>query len=68
MQEEPIITVKAARRILGTTAKGLSDDAIMHLLRQTESIADTVIAHFSDSKIKSGVEKKQKSANTKGQK
>lgn len=49
------VSVKQARRILGTTAKGMSDEAVKRLISQTELLAEIVIAHADGSKIKGGL-------------
>jgi hypothetical protein len=45
------ISVQEARAILGTTSKGLSDDAILRLIAQVEVLTDIVVAHVGGSKI-----------------
>ena len=52
----PLMTIAEAKTILGTTAKGLSDDFILRLLTQVDILTDTVVAHVKDSIIKSPVE------------
>jgi hypothetical protein len=54
-EPEQTISVKQARRILGTTAKGLSDEAIERLIARTEILTDIVVNHLDDSKIQSRV-------------
>ncbi len=50
------ISTEEARKILGTTAKGLSDEAIERLIAQVDVLSDIVVAHVSDSKIKSYID------------
>ncbi len=50
------ITLTEAKKILGTTAKGLSDDAIKRLVTQVDLLTDVVIAHASDSKIQTDID------------
>jgi hypothetical protein len=46
----PTMNIEEARRILGTTAKELSDSAIMHIVTQVGILTDVVVAHVNDSK------------------
>lgn len=52
----PLITVTEAKKVLGTTAKGLSDDAIMRLVTQVDVLTDIVVAHANDSKIQASID------------
>jgi len=53
---ELALSVQEARNILGTTAKGLSDEAIERLVTQVDALTGIVVAHVSDSKIKSSID------------
>ena len=50
------IIVSEARKILGTTAKGLSDETIRKIVNQVEVLTDIVIAHISDSNLHSSID------------
>ena len=50
------ITVTEAKKVLGTTAKGLSDDAIQRLITQVDVLTDIVVSHVNDSKIQSSID------------
>ena len=50
------ISVTEARKILGTTATGLSDETIEHLVAQVDVLTDIIVAHVSDSKIESSID------------
>jgi hypothetical protein len=50
------VSVKEARKILGTTAKGLSDEAIERLVSQVDVLTGIVVAHFNDSKNQSSID------------
>lgn len=52
----PPISIQEARAILGTTAKGLNDEAIQKLIAQVEVLTDIVVAHVSDSKIQRSID------------
>jgi hypothetical protein len=45
-----IITVSKARKILGTSYEGLSNESIKWLLLKIEALTDVVIAYMKDSK------------------
>lgn len=62
----PVVSVKEARKILGTTAKGLSDDAIMRLVTQVDVLTDIVVAHVNDSKIQTSIDISQGKLHTDG--
>lgn len=49
-------TLAEAKKVLGTTAKGLSDEAIMRLVTQVDVLTDIVAAHFNDSNIHSCID------------
>lgn len=61
---KPSLSVKEAKKILGTTATGLSDSAIMQLVEQVDALTDVVVAHVQDSKINSGLEKSNEYSHT----
>ena len=63
---QPSITLTEAKKVLGTTAKGLSDDAIMNLVAQADVLTDIIIAHISDSKIQSSIDILSSSLDTDG--
>ena len=50
------ITLTEAKKVLGTTVKGLSDSAILRLVAQMDVLTDIVVAHIGDSIIKSSIE------------
>ncbi len=50
------ITIYEARKILGTTAKGLDDSAIENLLKQFNILSDIVVAHTNDSRFQSSID------------
>jgi hypothetical protein len=50
-QNLPPITIEQARKILGTTAKELSDETIAKIVLQVDTLTDIVVAHVNDSKI-----------------
>lgn len=52
----PTITIEEARKILGITAKGLSDDAIERLIAQVDILTGIVVSHFDDSKYQSSID------------
>jgi hypothetical protein len=54
-EQKQTLSVKQARRILGTTSKGLSDEAIKRLISKVEILTDIVVNHVDDSKIQSRV-------------
>lgn len=58
------ISINEARKILGTTAKGLSDEAIRKIINQVEILTDIVIAHISDSNLHSSIDISNKSLDT----
>ena len=47
-----LITISEAREILGTTAKGLDDDAIKKLITNVDVLTDLIIDLSVDSRIK----------------
>lgn len=49
------MTLSEARRVLGTTAKDMSDDAIRLLIKQVDILTDIVVAHTNGSTIKSHI-------------
>ena len=51
-----LITVTEAKKVLGTTAKGLSDEAIKRLVAQVDVLTDIVVAHANDSKIQTSID------------
>lgn len=51
-----LMTLSEARRVLGTTAKGMTDDAIMLLIKQADILTDIVVAHTNGSIIKSSID------------
>jgi hypothetical protein len=53
---KPQITVTEARNVLGTAAKGLTDNAISQLVAQVDILTDIVIAHINDSTIQSSID------------
>ena len=50
------ISVNEARKILGTTAKGLSDEALERLVAQVDVLTGIVVTHFDDSEIQSSID------------
>jgi len=52
----PAISIEEARRILGITSKGLSDEAVERLVAQVAVLTDIVLAHIGDSKIKGPID------------
>jgi len=50
------LAVTEARRVLGTTATDMSDDAIMTIIAQVDALTDIVIAHIHDSKLQSSID------------
>jgi len=61
---ESVSTIAEARKILGTTAKGLSDDALKRLIVQIEILTDIVVARARDSIIKSCIDNTVDEAHT----
>ncbi len=59
------ISVKEARRILGITGKGLSDDAIRQLIAHIDVLTDVVITQYNDSKNQSSIDILNDEAHTK---
>lgn len=55
-RKKSLLTVKKARKILGTSAKGLSDDAIRKLVYQVDILTDVVIDQYKDSKVDSSID------------
>lgn len=55
LHKEPVLTVKRARVILGTSAQALSDDALVRIISKTEQLTDTVIKIIIGSKIQSSI-------------
>ncbi len=53
---QPHITLTEAKKVLGTTAKGLSDETIMRLVAQVDVLTDIVVAHINDSKYQSSID------------
>ena len=53
---QPSINLTEAKKVLGTTATGLTDEAIMNLVAQVEALTDIVIAHVSDSKVQTSID------------
>lgn len=51
-----LITLSEARRVLGTTAKDMSDDAIKLIIKQVDILTDIVVAHANGSTIKSYID------------
>lgn len=49
-------TLKEARRILGTTANGMTDESITKLVAQIDVLTDIVVAQAIGSNIKSSVD------------
>jgi len=62
----PTISIQEARAILGTTAKGLSDEAIKRLVAQVEILTDIVVAHASGSKIHRSIDIPKRRRHTDG--
>lgn len=62
--QQPQITLTEAKKVLGTTAMGMSDDAIMRLVAQVEVLTDIVIVHVQDSKIQSAIDISNSSPHT----
>lgn len=56
MHQTSTISVKEARKILGTTANGLSDEAIQRLIEQVDVLTDVVVAHYDGSKTQSSID------------
>jgi hypothetical protein len=50
------LTLTEAKKVLGTTAKGLSDEAIMRIVAQVDVLTDIVVAHANDSKIQTSID------------
>lgn len=50
-----VITLSDVRKVLGTTAKDMSDDAIRLLIKQVDILTDIVVAHTNGSTIKSHI-------------
>lgn len=53
---QPSISVKRARRILGTSAKRKNNKQVKELIKQIEVLSDIVLAQVADSKIKGGID------------
>jgi hypothetical protein len=60
------IALTEAKKVLGTTAKGLSDEAIMRLVTQVDVLTDIVVAHVHDSKNQSSIDISSGSLDTDG--
>lgn len=58
------LTLTEAKKVLGTTTKGLSDDAIRRLVAQVDILTDVVIAQYKDSKVDSSIDILNKSLDT----
>ncbi len=52
----PLITLTEAKKVLGTTAKGLSDEAIKRLVAQVDVLTDIVVAHANGSKFQTSID------------
>lgn len=50
---DSVLTLSEARRVLGTTAQDMSDEAIKLLIKQVDILTDIVATHASGSIIKS---------------
>lgn len=50
------LAVSEARKLLGTTATEMSDDAIMKIVAQVDALTDIVITYIHDSKIQSSID------------
>jgi hypothetical protein len=50
------MTLTEAKKLLGTTAKELSDDALRRLIANVEILTDIVVVHARDSIIKSHID------------
>lgn len=61
-----VVTLSEARRVLGTTAKDMSDDAIRILIKQVDILTDIVAAHTNGSTIKSYIDNLDNEAHTDG--
>ena len=60
-----LITVKEARRILGTSYIELSDSIILKILKDMGALTDIVITHVNDSKIQSSIDNSNHKLHTK---
>jgi hypothetical protein len=52
----PSMTLAEAKKVLGTTSIGMSDDAIMRLIAQVDVLTDIVVAHSYGSIIQSHID------------
>jgi hypothetical protein len=59
-----LITPSEARKVLGITAKDMSDDAIRLLIKQVDILTDIVVAHANGSTIKSYIDNLDDEAHT----
>jgi hypothetical protein len=50
------ISLTEAKKILGITAKGLSDDTIRSLIIKIDALSDVIVSNFNDSKIQSSLD------------
>lgn len=50
------MTLAEAKKLLGTTAVGMDDDAIRRLIYQCDVLTDIVVAHTHDSIIHSSID------------
>lgn len=64
--QQPSITLTEAKKVLGTTAKGLSDGAIMSIVKQVDVLTDIVVAHISGSKIQPSIDISNNTSHTDG--
>ena len=60
MGTQPILSVVEAKKILGTTAKGLTDEAILGLIMQVDILTDVVIGYVKISEIQSAIDVSKK--------
>ena len=63
---KPLMTPTEARRVLGTTSKGMSDEAIRRLIGQVDVLTDIVVAHAQDSIFKSCIDVSKKEEHNNG--
>ena len=57
-------TLTEAKKVLGTTAKGLSDEAILLLVAKVDILTDIVVSHARDSKIQSAIDNSNDTSHT----
>lgn len=62
--DSSLMTLTEARRVLGITAKDMSDDDIKLLIKQVDVLTDIVVVHTNGSTIKSYIDNLGNEAHT----